>query len=80
MSRQVSVASMTLGVMALIGGVCAMVFGGLDRSAMVKGLGPLDGFWSATEYFTIGAVLAVVGGGVFTFGFLNRTPKTGDLR
>ncbi len=76
MSRQVSIASITLGVMAFVGGLFAMGFGCLDRTTRVSGFGPLDGFWDSTDYFTLGAVLAVVGSGLFTFGYLSRGPRS----
>ena len=80
MSRQVSVASMTLGIMAFVGGLCAMGFGFLGRTVQVSGLGPFSGFWGPTNYFTLGAILAIAGSGFFTFGFLNRAPKTHSRR
>ncbi len=79
MSTQVSNAAMTLGVMSIVGGLCAMGFGCLDKTVMVTGWGPLDGFWRGVDYFNLGAVLAVAGSGVFTLGYLNRGPRVAGL-
>ena len=73
MPRQAIIASMTLGVMMFVSGLCSMWFGTtLLQSIMVSGLGPFDGAWDKTSYFVLGTVLVVLGSGFFTFGFLNR--------
>jgi hypothetical protein len=62
-----------VGVAALVGGICAMVYGAWHPgTTMVTGLSPLNGPWPAENYWFLGGVLAGVGSGFATFGLCMR--------
>jgi hypothetical protein len=76
--RQASIAIITaVGVTALVGGLCALVYGLVHTGpTQVSGLGPLNGLLPAENYCFAGGLLAALGSGLATFGLLLR-PKSG---
>jgi hypothetical protein len=76
--RQLGTAILTaIGVMALVGGLCALVYGlAHPGPTLVSGLGPLNGLVPAENYCFAGGVLAALGSGLATFGLLLR-PRSG---
>jgi hypothetical protein len=64
------------GMTLLIGGLLTVIGGHLDHEPQViHDLGPLNGTWQASQSRFFGAILASLGGGIFTFALLSR-PKS----
>jgi uncharacterized membrane protein HdeD (DUF308 family) len=64
-----------VGVAALAGGICSLVFGFWHNGSLtVNWAGPLSGVWGPPEYCFFGGVLVAAGSGLATFGLLLRRP------
>jgi hypothetical protein len=78
MRQHVTAGFIAFGVAALLGGVCALIYGLAHPGVThVNGLGPFDGTWAAEDYCFLGGVMVALGGGLTTFAFLVRgKPET----
>ena len=62
-----------IGIGLLLGGLFTVIGGHLDHEPQeLHNLGPLNGVWQANQARFFGAVIASLGGGLFTFALLAR--------